>query len=40
MEINKKNLYDAPEMEIVELTLEGGICSNSQTEVPEWGEGN
>ena len=34
MEINKKNLYNAPEMEVVELALEGVIC-NSAFENPE-----
>lgn len=37
MEINKKNLYNAPEMEVVELALEGVICNSMENPEPDFG---
>ena len=40
MEVNKKNLYNAPEMEVVELALEGVICDSGQITDPDTGGGS
>ena len=38
MEVNKKNFsYDAPQVEVMELCVEGVLC-NSQTENPGFEE--